>query len=222
MGYVITSDITYKIDYENKTAFVVEATSVNSDIIIPAEINGCKVVSIMKEAFKDNTSIQTVVIPANVEFIGAKAFMNCINLKNIIIQNEKDCNNVTLKLYSAVFANCTSLNVVNLRHHTQLMDWSVFENCVNLENIDSECILGNIPCRTFDGCVKLRKFISVGIETIEEKAFRNVILSHFNELGKIKEFAEDFPQSLRLAKINCPKDSSFANLAYSGYDVSCY
>ncbi len=223
MGYVMTGELTYKLNYDDKTAFVVEANNIGKEVIIPEEVNGCKVISIMKEAFKDNLDVVIVTIPATVEFIGAKAFMNCINLKTVIIKNTENYeNNVILNMYSAVFFNCTNLTDVELRYPTKFMDWSIFENCVNLENITTDCILGNVPCRTFDGCVKLKNFCATGVETIEEKAFRNVILFHFNELGEIQEFAEDFPQALRLAKISCPKNSNLISLAYSGFDVSCY
>lgn len=223
MGYVMTGDLTYKINYDDKTAFVVEANNIGREVIIPDEVDGCKVISIMKEAFKDNLDVVIVTIPTTVEFIGAKAFMNCINLKTVIIKNTENFeNNVTLNMYSAVFANCTNLTNVDLRYPTKFMDWSIFENCVNLENISTDCILGNVPSRTFDGCVKLRSFCAAGIETIEEKAFRNVILARFDEFGEIQEFSEDFMQALKLAKISCPQNSNLAPLAYSGYDVSCY
>ena len=157
MGYVMTGELTYKLNYDDKTAFVVEVNNVGREVIIPEEVNGCKVISIMKEVFKDNLDVVIVTIPATVEFIGAKAFMNCINLKTVIIKNTEDYeNNVTLNMYSAVFANCTNLTNVDLRYPTKFMDWSIFENCVNLENISTDCILGNIPSRTFDGCVKVK------------------------------------------------------------------
>lgn len=223
MGYVITGDLTYKINYDNKTAFVVEANNIGREVIIPEEVNGCKVISIMKEAFKDNLDVVIVTIPTTVEFIGAKAFMNCINLKTVIVENTKDYkDNVTLNVYSAVFANCTSLTNVSLRYPTALKDWSIFENCVNLEHVSTDCIRGNIPCKTFDGCVKLRNFCAAGIEIIEEKAFQSVLLSRFDEFGEIQEFSEDFVQALKLAKISCPHNSNLTPLAYSGYNVSFY
>ena len=75
------------------------------------------------------------------------------------------------------------------------------------------------------GCEVIAVAADVGqdaeLEGLEEKAIKTGASKIYIEDLK-KEFAEDFIQALRLAKISCPKSSSLVNLAYVGYDVSCY
>ena len=56
-------------------------------IVIPSEINGIPVTSIAPEAFKNNTYIQSVIIPGSVKLIGESAFEGCNSLQNIILQD---------------------------------------------------------------------------------------------------------------------------------------
>ena len=57
----------------------------DSEVIIPAEINGVPVVAISEEAFYDNSNITSVVIPDSIKTIGINAFWRCNNLKSITI-----------------------------------------------------------------------------------------------------------------------------------------
>lgn len=54
-------------------------------VVIPATIEGLPVTSIKTGAFKGNTSISCVVIPASVKTIGAESFMNTTNLTTVDI-----------------------------------------------------------------------------------------------------------------------------------------
>ena len=67
-----------------------EATAIDDGnnlfkVVIPAEIEGLPVIAIKAGAFKNNTSISVVVIPASVKVIGAEAFMNTTNLATVDI-----------------------------------------------------------------------------------------------------------------------------------------
>lgn len=55
----------------------------DTEITIPAEIDGVAVVKINDNAFKDNEILTSVIISEGVEDIGASAFENCIALETI-------------------------------------------------------------------------------------------------------------------------------------------
>ena len=60
----------------------------SKNIIIPEEYNGKKVTQINASAFRNNTNIESVIIPANIENIGQYSFSGCSNLKKVVIYSE--------------------------------------------------------------------------------------------------------------------------------------
>ena len=60
-------------------------TCTDTEILIPPKYNGIPVTRIKDNAFADNTSIVSVVIPNGVTIIGNYAFLSCSNLKSVTI-----------------------------------------------------------------------------------------------------------------------------------------
>ena len=56
-----------------------------TEVVIPDEISGKKVLSIGDEAFSDCLKLTGIKIPDSVTSIGYKAFYRCVNLKSISI-----------------------------------------------------------------------------------------------------------------------------------------
>lgn len=77
LEYSLSSDRTY---------FVVRGlgSATETDIIIPAELNGIPVTAIGNNAF-DYTSITSLSIPDSITLIGEDAFLNCSSLKSVTI-----------------------------------------------------------------------------------------------------------------------------------------
>ena len=79
----------YKVTGKNTVEYV-KATSKKASRTIPATVKlkgiRCQVTSIAPKAFKGDTKIKTVVIPATVRKIGKEAFAKCKNLKKITIK----------------------------------------------------------------------------------------------------------------------------------------
>ena len=92
MGEKITDNSTgsvYKVTGKNTVEYV-KATSKKTSRTIPSTVTlkGTKyqITSVAAKAFKGNTKIKTVVIPATVRKIGKEAFAKCKNLKKITIK----------------------------------------------------------------------------------------------------------------------------------------
>ena len=92
---VSVRSMAYKVTSVNG-AKTVEYTGTKRNInkiVIPAsiKINGdnYKVTSIAKNGFKGNKKLSKVTIGANIKKIGKNAFLNCSNLKNIVIKTKK-------------------------------------------------------------------------------------------------------------------------------------
>lgn len=60
----------------------------SKNIIIPEEYNGKKVTQINASAFRNNTNIESVIIPENIKSIGQYSFSGCSNLKKVVIYSE--------------------------------------------------------------------------------------------------------------------------------------
>lgn len=92
---VSVGSMAYKVTSVNG-AKTVEYTGTKRNInkiIIPASIkinsDNYKVTSIAKNGFKGNKKLSKVTIGANIKKIGKNAFLNCSNLKNIVIKTKK-------------------------------------------------------------------------------------------------------------------------------------
>lgn len=66
-----------------KTVTITKYTGTESTVILPSTINSWPVTKIGEDALKDNTTITSVTIPANVTEIGSNAFADCTNLTSV-------------------------------------------------------------------------------------------------------------------------------------------
>lgn len=74
-----------------------------TDIVIPSNINGQVITKIAAGAFKENTRIQTLILPANIKHIEAEAFLNCSKLHTIRYFEGLE------RIDAMAFAGCTAL-----------------------------------------------------------------------------------------------------------------
>lgn len=78
-----------------KTVTITKYTGTESTVILPSTISSWPVTKIGEDALKDNTTITSVTIPANVTEIGANAFAGCTNLTSV--NYEGDWSNLTIQ-----------------------------------------------------------------------------------------------------------------------------
>lgn len=93
----------------------------DTDIIIPSNYNGKTVTSIVTDAFRNNTTIKTVVIPDSVTTLGETIFFGCTSLERV----EIGVGITSLAMYSYMFGSCTSLNkLVFSKNFTYIGGWT--------------------------------------------------------------------------------------------------
>lgn len=78
-----------------KTVTITKYTGTESTVILPSTISSWPVTKIGEDALKDNTTITSVTIPANVTEIGSNAFAGCTNLTSV--NYEGDWSNLTIQ-----------------------------------------------------------------------------------------------------------------------------
>ena len=83
------------LDPPPKTVTITKYTGTESTVILPSTINSWPVTKIGEDALKDNTTITSVTIPANVTEIGSNASAGCTNLTSV--NYEGDWSNLTIQ-----------------------------------------------------------------------------------------------------------------------------
>ena len=82
--------------------------------------------------FNGNNTIDTIIIPPNIEFIGEYAFANCLNLSSVICINSNP--NLT-QIGKHAFNGCTNLTTVRLPLSLLDIGLGAFLNCPNLWSV---------------------------------------------------------------------------------------
>ena len=83
LGTALINKIYNNYIYNPTTGTIIGYIGTNSEIIIPAELNGSKIYVIGEGAFKDNANLTKVTISSGITKIESKAFSNCQNLKTV-------------------------------------------------------------------------------------------------------------------------------------------
>ena len=99
-----------------------------TDIVIPAEIDGKTVVEIAPLAFM-GSKITSFFLPNCIETIEQSAFMNCTELKKVVL------NEGLKEIGPSAFEGCESLSDVNLPDSLENLYYYAFVGCKALKSI---------------------------------------------------------------------------------------
>lgn len=132
LSYSIGLEYKEITDSDGKTVAysVARGNCSDSNVVLPAYYNGLPVTTIIRNAFKGDDELESIVITSNITDINVNAFSNCTSLKEVTIGPRVN------QIGFSAFAYCSSLDTVN---------WYA-ENCNAFGN-------------TFSGCEKLTSFI---------------------------------------------------------------
>lgn len=78
-----SGDFIYEI--VNGDAVITAYNGIETEVTVPAEIDGYTVYGVGESAFKNNTKVTTVTVTAGIKSIGASAFENCTSLTTITL-----------------------------------------------------------------------------------------------------------------------------------------
>lgn len=123
---------------------------------------------IWASAFKDCSTLYSIVIPNSVKSIGEEAFMGCSSLNSITIPNS------VTAICRGTFRGCSNLSSITIPNSVTEIWHRAFEDCSKLESITIPNSVTRIGGKAFKGCSSLTSItIPNSVEMIEDKAFED-------------------------------------------------
>ena len=179
-----------------------------SALVIPDEIDGHKVVKLGNGVFKKHQEIVSAQIPDSITSISASAFRDCSNLENVNLPKN------LISIGNRAFFNCVSIRNIYIPKTLVEVDtygwnwWYPFEGCSNLEKVEFEEGITQIPTGIFGDTGLKEAEIPDTVTSIGERSFADcanlekVILS--KNLKSIGNRA--FVRCTKIEKINLPRN----------------
>lgn len=169
------------------------------DMVVPAEIDGVRIVGIGEDAYRGHKGIKRLIISEGIEYIKAAAFYMCSCLEEVILpnsltelgirdrENKKDIagtfgyceslleieipNKVT-KIGNGAFIWCINLRSVHLNEGLTELGNCVFMECENISNITIPSTVTKMGGGVFLRCKKLCSvYLNEGLTEISGNAF---------------------------------------------------
>ncbi len=207
MAFAETPSFTYVVvSEEDKTCKITGAEAGIVDLVIPAEIDGYKVVAIGNRAFDKNTNVESVQIPDTVESIGQSAFTRTAFYKNeanweddvlyigkfviaakTTLEGEYVVKSGTTLIADGTFRNCKNLTKVILLKGMVFIGLLAFRDCTALTDVILPSSLKNIGAYAFAGCTALETIdIPNGVETLGNYSFNGSGLTEIKIPASVK------------------------------------
>ncbi|MBQ3566175.1 MAG: leucine-rich repeat domain-containing protein [Oscillospiraceae bacterium] len=158
---------TLKYTIKDKSVVITGYSGSPKVLEIPSEIDGRKVVQIRENAFYKCESLERVVLPDTVEFVGHHAFFECTALESITVSDG------VCSIGEGCFSGCINLSEVELSDSIRLIDDKSFFNCISLNKIEMPSSVEEIGDYAFSGTAVETVGFSGKLLNIGEGAFLN-------------------------------------------------
>ena len=160
-------------------------------LVLPTDMN---IMYIGEDAFKDDKSVEYVVIPETVVQIQQNAFEGCTNLKKVYFvsaqKNEIATSKLTL-IHDQAFLNCTSLERLDLSNVKKItVARQTFMNCTSLKEVAKMTAIGTMHSEAFLGCTALEEVDLTGMHMAGGAVFygctslKRVHTAKFTDIGE--------------------------------------
>ncbi len=137
--YIITDD----------KAIVTGFTGNPKILNIPAKIDGKEVVQIRENAFYKCESLEKIILPDTVKFVGHHAFFNCTSLEEVELSDN------IYSIDEGCFSGCISLEKISFSDNLKVIENDSFFNCQSLEKVEFPSGFEEIGDYAFADCKEL-------------------------------------------------------------------
>lgn len=166
-AYDSTEAITYQIAPSGTEAIAVNYTGNSPRVKIADKYAGVRVLDVGEAAFAGCTTLQEIILPADLGDIGDKAFLGCTALKTV------DFNNAMQSIGASTFENCSALQTIRLPSTLTTMGERAFYGCTKLANISVPGSIQELSESLFENCTALSSITCWGVRRIGDRAFYN-------------------------------------------------
>ena len=139
---------------------------IGKELTIPSEVKGKPVTAIYYDAFKDNTTLEKVIIPSSVKKVNG--FSGCTNLKEVKMGEGVE------RIEQEAFANCTGLTKIAIPMGVKYIGSEAFKGCTGLKEITFPSTIEEIYVNAFEGCTGLTSFAwPASVKRMEHDTFKD-------------------------------------------------
>ena len=110
------------------TSMITGYTGSDAGIVLPTEINGVTMTEIAGSAFRNNTTIASVVISEGYANLGGQAFRGCTSLKTVVLPDT-----LTGSMGNYVFRDCSALESINIPKNITSINMAAFRDCTSAD-----------------------------------------------------------------------------------------
>lgn len=121
------------------------------DLTLPYEV-----VTIPKNAFKDNNKLRSFSVKQRIDTVGSSAFMGCVNLTSVDLSTWVTHNSALNSIPDNCFNGCSSLRDIAIPSEIISIGASAFNNCTKLDSVVLQNSISNIGKNAFSNCYSLR------------------------------------------------------------------
>lgn len=148
-----TAGLSYEISRDSTYALCTGiGTATEENIIIAEEFEGLPVAQIKFQAFKDNATIKSVIVPETLESIGNDAFKGCTSLKFKEENGLKYLSSKSNDYYALIENNNKSATNFTMNDGCCAVLNGVFEDMSSAKTIKVSKALKKLPSKAFEGC----------------------------------------------------------------------
>ena len=163
------SDWEYYVHYgdtdEDEVALITRYMGTDTELEVPAEIDGYKVTGIGSYAFSYCEGVKNIILPEGVKRIEDYAFLGCDSVESITLPEGVE------SIGKGAFRRCISLKNITLPEGITSIEEGVFWAC-DLENITLPEGVKSIGSKAFQLCKGLKNItLPEGITSIEKSVF---------------------------------------------------
>lgn len=119
---------------------------------------------IAPNAFKGQSSVKSISLPASLMEIGDAAFSSCINLTSVEFRKDQDGARKLATIGNNAFEYCQALTSVEVPATVTSLGTKAFYNCHKLESVTLPAAMTKLPEYTFYGCSSLKTTYTVNAE----------------------------------------------------------